>query len=146
MAIIQYLDDRWPNPSLFPKDLYARAFCIQICEMINSGIQPMQNLRFISEMINRYKLDPKERDVWSAHWINFGFKAIEEILNDSAGNYCMGNMVTAADCFLIPQVVSANRFGVKMNQFPNIKRVNENCMKLDPFIKASPDRQPDFQK
>lgn len=145
MAIIQYLDARWPSPALFPNDIYAKNFCIQICEMINSGIQPLQNLKVVQEMIRRYKLDPKERDVWSAYWIIEGFSALEKVLSESAEKYCMGNMITAADCFLVPQVVSAHRFGVKVKDYPNISRINENCMKQDAFIKASPDRQIDFQ-
>jgi len=143
MAILQYIDEKWPSPNLFPKDPKEKALCIQLCETVNSGIQPIQNLKVMSEVVKRYNQEDSEKAKWGHFWIDEGFIALEKLLEKTAGDYSLGNQITAADLFLVPQVYNADRFNVDMDKFPKIKKVNANCVKLDFFNKAEPSNQID---
>ncbi|CAG0886591.1 unnamed protein product [Darwinula stevensoni] len=126
----------------------------EICELIASGIQPMQNLRVLQQ------LKEEERQPWAASAIVRGFNGIsncqkfkfdvkcslptlEIILSQSAGKYCVGDNVTMADCCLVPQVYNARRFNVDMSEYPIITRINEELGQLDAFFAAHPNAQPD---
>ena len=141
LAIIEYLEEKYPNNfHLFPQDdLVSKAKVREISEAINAGTQPLQNL----SVINKYSADAGERKEWSQYWIGKGLKVVESLLAKSAGDYCVGNQVTMADCCLVPQVYNANRFNVDMSQFPIINRILQNLEKIDAFIAAHPDNQPD---
>lgn len=143
MAIIQYLDAIEPNFPLFPQKPEIRAQILQFCEDINSGIQPLQNLRVISEL--RESLNASDQDVnhWLHHWIEAGFSSLEATLAKTAGTYCFGGEVTAADLFLVPQVFSARRFDVSLSSFPILERVATAAGQLKAFQNAHPDRQID---
>ncbi len=143
MAIVNYLDAVVPEPPLFPKDFYQRAHVIQVCEVINSGIQPLQNLSVLQELERRYKISQEEKNLWSALWIRKGYRALENILTKTAGNYCFGHEVTAADVFLVPQVTTGYRFGVEIEEFTTLSRIVKNCNQLEAFQNAAPDVQPD---
>lgn len=138
MAIMMYLDRKWPNPPLFPNNPELRAECIQLCEIINSGIQPIQNLKVL-----KYIEDKFEKMEWGKHWIEQGFKALETSLAKTASQYCIEDSITAADMFLVPQVYNALRFNVDMEQFQAIKKINENCLNHKAFKDAHPENQPD---
>lgn len=144
MAIIQYLDDIITNPRLFPTTPLEKAQVIQFCEIINSGIQPLHNVS-VAEKLGYFGLDEKSKVEWNAYWIDKGLAALEAILKETAGTYSFGGKVTAADIFLVPQVVSARRFGGHPDNFPTLMRVFENCNKLDAFKNAEPTKQPDAQ-
>lgn len=106
MAIMQYIEETRTQPALLPHDAYKRAQVRAICEVIVSGIQPLQNIGVLNHMGNY--LGENERK-WSQHWIIKGFIAIEKLLSNSAGKYCVGDEITLADCCLIPQVFNARR-------------------------------------
>ncbi len=143
MAIIQYLDDIRPEVPLFPSDIKARALVLQFCEIINSGIQPLQNLNVINEIKRNFNASETHVNQWTQHWIHLGFKSLEAILSKTAGTYCFGGQITAADLFLIPQVVSALRFGVNLKPFPIIQRIYDASLKVEAFQLAHPERQID---
>jgi maleylacetoacetate isomerase len=143
MAILLYLDDCYPTPPLFPKDPLAKAQVVQFCENINSGIHPIQNLKVLQELEKRFGIDQTGKDSWAGHWIQEGFKSLEKILKQSAGKYCFGNEVTAADCYLVPQFLNAHRFKLDVSPFPNISRICEAALATEAFKKAHPDHQPD---
>ncbi len=143
MAILDYLERIQPTPPLFPQDPYERAVVVQACEIMNSGIQPILNLRVLGELEKRYSADANSKTEWIQHWMKYGLTALETFLQRHAGTYCFGNEVTAADCFLVPQLVSGERFKVPLANYPTLNRVRANCEKLEAFIKASPLRQPD---
>lgn len=107
MAIMQYLEETRPEPSLLPRDFFKRAQVRTICEIIVSGIQPLQNIGVLNLM--GHYLSEKEK-AWSIHWILKGFTAIEKLLAESAGIYCVGDDITLADCCLVPQVYNARRY------------------------------------
>ena len=141
MAIFYYLDKTFEGPKLFPKEIDQHI--IEFCEVINSGIQPIQNLRVLQYLKNNYHLDQDEISKWSQHWIEQGFFALESFLNKNAGLYCFSDQPTAADMFLIPQVYNSLRYNVNLDEFTKIKSIWENCLKHKAFINADPAHQPD---
>jgi len=143
MAIIQYIDRLWSKSPLFPKNDVDYCKCMELCEMINTGIQPIQNLAVIKYVINTFDRTSDERVHWSKHWIEKGFQALEAKLSDCAGTYSVGDEISACDLFLVPQVYNALRFKIDMGQFPIINRVYTNCMKLDWVEASAPENQPD---
>nr|CAB3251261.1 maleylacetoacetate isomerase-like [Phallusia mammillata] len=138
MAIMEYIEEKFKSqgPPLLPDDFAERAKVRQLCETIASGIQPLQNLSVLQK-IGETKVD------WANHWITVGFQALEKMLTMTAGTYCVGNNITMADACLVPQVYNANRFKVKMEDFPIITRINATLQEHKAFIEASPDNQVD---
>lgn len=147
LAIIEYLDERYPDPvRLLPSHKLDRARVRALTLDVACDIQPLANLRVLNQLTSSFESDVDGRNSWSRHWIEKGFAAIEKRLNNTAADYCFGFDVSMADVFLVPQVYNAIRFGVDMDKFPVIKRVNENCNELQAFIDALPENQPDAVK
>ena len=138
VAIIEYLDEKYPNPPLLPRDdPIKRADVRRLALMIAADIQPVQNLRVL-----KYVGDDKKMEF--GKWvIHTGFVALEEALKKTAGKYCYGDEITIADICLVPQVFNANRFKVDMSEFPIISRIEEELSKHEAFQKAHPTQQPD---
>ena len=146
LAIIDYLDENFDtNRPLMPSVARERQRVRAIAQMIACDIHPLNNLRVQQYLEKEFKASEKQREAWTRHWIEEGFVALEAVLADSlaTGTYCEGDSPTMADCCLVPQVYNAQRFGVKLDKYPNIKRINDECMKLPAFIDASPEKQPD---
>ena len=143
MAIIGYLDSLSDKMTLFPKNPLEKAKVMEACELINSGIQPIQNLAVTKQLEIRFSADQSAKADWSRHWISEGFFALEALLDKTSKTHCFGDSPCAADAFLIPQVYNADRYEVDMKPFTNISRVNKHCLTLEPFKKAHPDNQPD---
>lgn len=143
MAIADYLDQVRPEPRLFPPNAYQRALVIQACEIVNSGAQPVHNLRVLQELEARFGADQNTKNEWCAYWINYGLQALESFLKPHAGNYSFGDAVTAADCFLIPHLANADRFSVEMKPYPTLLRIRKNCESMEAFVRAAPNVQPD---
>jgi len=146
MAIIDYLDSVQPTPRLFPSEPLRRALVTQACEIINSGVQPFGNTATIAYMRDVLKLDDATRAAWVKHWLTNGHQALEKFLAPHARDFAMGTEVTAADCFVLPHLFSAERFGAPYDDFPTLKRLKQTYMNGDAFKKAMPDQQPDFEK
>ncbi|XP_005301704.1 maleylacetoacetate isomerase isoform X4 [Chrysemys picta bellii] len=136
LAIIQYLEETRPNPRLLPQDLKKRAQARMISDHIVSGIQPLQNLTFLKQ-VGGEKLE------WAQRYITCGFKALERILQHTAGRYCIGDEVSMADLCLVPQVYNAERFKVDLAPYPTITRINKALLELEAFQVSHPCRQPD---
>lgn len=145
MAILEYLDEEFPRPPLLPSSSYDRAIVRQMCEVINSGIQPLQNLSVTQYLTNTLKVTPEQQTQWLQLWIQRGFDSLETLLQEHAGQYSFGDQISLADCCLVPQVFSAQRFKVDLSPFPKALEVYNSCMQLTDFIKASPEKQPDYQ-
>ena len=146
MAIIEYLDEIKPEEKLFPKDLVAKAYVRQACEIINSGIQPLQNLRILNKLVSDYKINDSQKKIWMSDVVTQGLNSFEKFISNKSGTYCFGDTITAADLFLIPQIFSSVRFGVDTTPYKTLMQINDNCLKLEPFKKAHPDVQPDSPK
>ncbi|KAJ8307608.1 hypothetical protein KUTeg_014839 [Tegillarca granosa] len=138
VAIIEFLEETYPSPALLPKDVFKRAKVREICEVIGSGIQPLQTNSGVLK-----KIGDEKKTEWAQFWIEKGFVALEKMLQKTAGKYSVGDEITMADLFLVPQVDNAKRFSVPMETFPTIARINEECSKLDAFKAASPFVQSD---
>lgn len=145
VAIIDYLDNTVSKNKLFPSDPNQRAHVLEFCELINSGIQPLQNLKVVQYLQNNLGIEKSKCDDWVRHWIIDGMNAVEKWLSKSAGTHCFADTLTAADCFLIPQLFAMKRFQVDSAQFPNAARIENVCNKMESFIKAHPQNQIDFE-
>jgi maleylacetoacetate isomerase len=144
VAIVDYLDRIFPERPLFPSVPQDRALVLQIMEIINSGVQPLQNLKVNRFLEQELKQDKSVVERWNRHWIERGLMSLERLLERTAGRFCLGEEVTAADAFLIPQCFSSRRFGVEIERFPLIARLEKEALKLDAFQKAHPEKQPDY--
>merc|ERR1711902_119695 len=136
IAILEYLEEVFPErPSLLPEDPLKRAQVRQLVEVVNSGIQPLQNLA----TMYKHSDDKAEQFAWSKHFNEIGLQAYEELLQKTGGKYSVGDEVTLADCCLIPQVFGAEiRFKVDMSKYPNVQRICKNLEQLPAFVKALP--------
>ncbi|XP_047677047.1 maleylacetoacetate isomerase isoform X2 [Tachysurus fulvidraco] len=143
LAIIQYIDETRPRPPFLPADLQQRAQVRMISDLIASGIQPLQSTSFITKNIYVIQKVGEEKVQWAQHFINKGFKALESILKQTSGTYCVGNEISMADICLVPQVYNAERFKVDLDQYPTIKRINQTLMDLEAFKISHPSCQPD---
>jgi len=140
VAIIEYLEERYPDrPRLLPDSPAERAFVRELVELVNSGIQPYQNLQVLQKVKRDYQGD---ETAWARHFITQGLRGVEARVR-SHGTFCAGSDVTLADVFLIPQLYGARRFGVDLAEFPGLTRVEAACEALAAFQQAHADRQPD---
>jgi maleylacetoacetate isomerase len=99
----------------------------------------------VLDYLREHQQDDAARQAWYQHWIYEGFEAIEKKLaRRPPADYCYGSKVTLADCFLIPQVYNAKRFHCDLSAYPNINRINANCLQLGAFLQASPENQKDY--
>jgi maleylacetoacetate isomerase len=143
VAIIEYLDSLKTDPSLLPPSEFQKAQARQLIEIINSDIQPLQNLSVLKKLVKDHGFSEEEKVKWIQHWITLGFQSYESLVKKTAGTFSVGDKPTAPDCFLIPQVFNALRFQVDMETFPTIHRIHEAALKHPAFEKAHPNNQPD---
>jgi maleylacetoacetate isomerase/maleylpyruvate isomerase len=142
MAILQYLDDVFPQQPLFPKDPYEKAKVIQFCEGINCA-QPYQNLKTQQVLEKDFGFSADQKTRWVQYWAHRNLEGWEKMLETTAGTYCFGEKISAAEIFLIPQMFALSRFGVEATKYPHIARIQAHCLKLDAFEEAHPGRQID---
>jgi maleylpyruvate isomerase len=141
MAILEWLEERFPEPPLLPPDLAGRARVRALAEHVNSGTQPLQNAIVLKMLKERQPGWEKE---WARVHIGRGLEALERAVGDGrAGRFCHGDAPGLADCYLVPQLYNARRFGVDLAPFPTLRRIEEACLALAPFQAAQPEHQPD---
>jgi maleylpyruvate isomerase len=143
VAICEYLEERFPEPALLPAHPAERARVRALVEVVNSGIHPVQNLKVLQRIEADYGVSQEGRVAWARGWIAKGFEGLEGHLASTAGRHAFGDAVTLADCFIVPQVYNAHRFGVDMSAFPRVAAVASAASTLPAFAAAHPDRQPD---
>ena len=139
MAIIGYLEDRHPTPALLPADAWLRARARQLAEMVNSGTQPLQNLT----VLDHVEAGGMDRNEWARHFIARGLAALEAAAHETAGAFLVGDAVSLADAYLIPQLYNARRFNVDLAPIPTLVRIESACAALPAFAAAHPDAQSD---
>jgi maleylacetoacetate isomerase len=146
-AILEWLDETYPDPPLFPADPIDRQRVRAIAAAVGCDIHPLGNLRVLQYVRKEFGQDEAGAFAWARHWVELGFAGIEAMLTGSSqtGRYCHGDSPTMADVYLVPQVFNSARFGVDMGKFPTIARIHEACNELDAFADAAPGVQPDAE-
>jgi len=143
LAILEYLDERWPEAPILPRDPYLRARARMLAEIVNSGIQPQQNL----SRTNRVKELGGEVAAWLRGAIAPGLAAFARAAAETAGQFCVGDAPTIADCCLVPQLTSARRFEIDLTApelgLEALLEIEARCLALPAFASAAPDHQPD---
>lgn len=147
LAIVEYLDETWPEPPLLPAGPRERARARALAGVVACDIHPIGNLSVLQYLDRECGMPRVEREQWSRHWIERGFAAFEALLREdtSRGRFCCGESPGLADICLVPQVYNAHRWGVDMARFPAIGEVHAACQELEAFQKAAPEAQPDAQ-
>jgi len=144
-AIIEYLEEVFPEPPLLPENPLDRAYVRSLAQLIACDIHPLNNLRVLNHLKNALQCDGKQD--WYRHWVEEGFAALETRLQQSErrGRYCFADTPGLADAFLVPQVYNALRFDCDMRPFPLIDGIYRQCLKEPAFVKAAPENQPDAE-
>ena len=147
LAIIEYLEERYPKPPLLPSDAADRAVVRSMALLIACEVHPIQNLRVLNHLKNDHKLSDDDTIRWARHWINLGLSALEQmtISLSKQGEFCFGQTPTMADLCLVPQLSNARRFGVDLSAFPKLLAIEAACMSLPAFADAAPENQPDAE-
>jgi len=147
LAIIEWLDERFPLPRLLPEDADGRARVRAIALAIACDIHPIDNLRVLAYLRDRLGLDQAARDAWYAHWVAEGLTALEARLarDPATGRFCHGDTPTLADICLVPQLANAARMGCPLDAYPTLIRIADAAGTLPAFADAAPGRQPDAE-
>lgn len=140
-AILEYLDEVYPEPPLLPVGAVNRAKVRAIASIVGCDIHPLNNLGPLNYLKKKLGHDQATVDAWYAHWVREGFDAIEALIEP--GPYACGSRVTLADIYLVPQVFNARRFNISLHDYPKIVAVDAACADLRAFQDAAPERQPD---
>lgn len=146
-AIIEYLEDVYPNPRLLPEDATGRARVRALAAIVACDMHPVNNLRIRNFLRDTYHQDAEGVAAWIRLWNKAGFDAIEAMLEEdkTRAGFCHGASPTIADAYLVSQVFAAVRFKTDMTPYPEIRKVVDRCNALAAFAEAHPSRQPDAQ-
>lgn len=144
-AIIEWLEERYPHPSLLPVHPRERAVVRAMAAVVGCDIHPVNNRRILEALRHRFDANEEAVNDWCATWIGAGFDAFESMVNAHGlkGPFAFGANVTVADVYLVPQIESARRFKVDLGRWPRLMEIDEACGRLDAFKRAAPAAQPD---
>jgi maleylpyruvate isomerase len=140
LAILDLLEAMAPTPPLLPRAPFLRARARQLAEVVNSGIQPLQNSGVLARVRDELHGDEV---AWARHYISRGLAALEVMAAETAAAFLIGEAVSIADVCLVPQLYNARRFGVPLEAYPTLTRVEATCVALPAFAESHPDKQPD---
>lgn len=141
LAILELLEELVPAPPIMPQDPLLRARSRQLAEIVNSGIQPLQNLSVI-QYLKEQNVDTK---AFCQHWIERGLRGYQSIAQETFGEFSIGDEPTIADFCLIPQLYNARRFEVDLEPFALLTEIEAAANELAMFGQAAPEAQPDAQ-
>jgi maleylpyruvate isomerase len=147
IAILEYLEDAYPQVPIMPKEATERARVRELAQIIACDIHPVNNLRVLRYLVHELGVSEEQKIAWYRHWLVGGLEVLEKHLarDPSAGPLCHGRTPTIADCLLVPQVFNAQRHGLDVSVYPNIARINAQCIEIPAFVKAHPSNQPDAE-
>lgn len=143
LAIIEYLEEAYPEKPLLPSDLILRTKARTIAATLSSEAQPFMNLRIQKYLKADLSMDDNDVKKWLNTWPGSAMAAVETMIAETAGNFCVGDEPSLADVFLVPQWFGAVRFGVDITPFTKANEIFERCQKHPAFIEAHPQNQPD---
>jgi maleylacetoacetate isomerase len=141
LAILGYLDQRYPNQPFLPTAAADRAHIVAMASVVACDIHPLNNLSVLKYLKNELGHSQEEVDAWYAHWISERLPALEALAAPKSGKFLYGDGPTGADICLIPQLYNARRYNVALDAYPTLLRAEDNANKLEPFAAAHPDRQ-----
>ena len=141
LAIINYLDLRYPNQPLLPASAAERAHVVSMAMTVACDIHPLNNLRVLKYLKNELGHSQEEIDAWYAHWISESLPGLEALAAPRAGKFLFGDGPTGADVCLVPQLYNARRYNVPLDAYPTLLRAEKNANQLDAFAAAHPDKQ-----
>jgi maleylacetoacetate isomerase len=146
LAIIEYLEEKYPQPPLLPHEAEPRAYVRAAALSIACEIHPLNNLRVLRYLVRDLKLSDEQKNGWYCHWVEQGLAQLEAwlVASGRTGRFVLGDQVTLADVLVVPQIFNARRFDCRLDHVPTIMRIFEACMALPAFEQARPERQPDF--
>ncbi len=147
LAIIEYLEETHPFPSLLPGKPAQRAAIRAFALHIACEIHPLNNLRVLQYLTGPAGLSEDAKLAWYRHWIELGLQALENdvVSRQTQGPYCFGEQVSLADVCLVPQIFNAQRFNCDLTPYPRLLAIADNCNQLPAFIDAAPHKQPDAE-
>lgn len=145
LAIIEYLDELYPEPALIPKDVPERAYVRAFSQIIGCDIHPVNNVRVLKRLQSQFGASEDATNEWYRHWIAEGLGSLEDFVlqQGRSGQFALGNAVTMADICLVPQIFNARRFGCELGPYSKLNGIFENCMKLSAFTDTQPNTQAD---
>lgn len=145
LAILDYLDAKYPGTPLIPSDIGTRARVLELSMLISCDIHPVNNLRILKYLQGPMGLSVQQKDTWYAHWIAEGMAGVERLLaRHGHGKWCFGDAPTLADVCLVPQIANAQRMGCDMSAYPRAMAVYAVAQTHPAFLAAAPNRQPDY--
>jgi maleylpyruvate isomerase len=142
-AILEWLEERYPSPALLPEAATDRAIVRAMAATVACDIHPLNNLRIVQALQRDFGLDTAAVQAWMARWMGEGFAALEVMITRHGRGFAFGDTPTIADCCLVPQVYSAERFAVDLTAYPHMVAAVDRARALPAFQAAHPDRQPD---
>lgn len=147
LAILEYLEATYPQPPLLPAEEIDKAYVRSLALAVACDLHPLNNLRVLRYLEYNLGLDDDRRNRWYRHWIREEFTALETKLAGDGrhGEFCFGDAPTIADVCLVPQMFNARRFECDLADYPTLRMIDENCRKLQPFVDAAPENQPDAE-
>ena len=146
LAIIEYLDEIWPEPPLLPGGPLDRARIRAMALAVAADIHPLNNLRVLDRLQVAMGQGEEAVRAWYRHWVETGLAALEQlVLRGPGGGFCHGALPTLADCCLVPQLANARRFACDLSACPTLVAIDARCRDLPAFAAAAPERQPDAE-
>jgi maleylacetoacetate isomerase/maleylpyruvate isomerase len=146
LAILEYLEEKHPQPALLPKDPVGRARVRSLSLLIACEIHPLNNLRTLQHLKRSLGQTEDQVNAWYRHWIADGLAKLEaDLARGPGGRFCHGDAPTMADCCLVPQIFNAKRYDSDLAPYPTVMRIFDACMRLEAFERAQPSKQPDAE-
>lgn len=147
LAIIEYLEEKYPRPALLPADPADKALVRSMAMIIACEVHPIQNLRVLNYVKKEYEQTDQQVNRWAQHWIDLGLGAFEQTLTAQPvrGRFSFGDNPSLADICLVPQLGNARRYGCELAKYSAILAVEKACMALPAFVDAAPEKQPDAE-
>ena len=145
MAIIEYLDEVYPEPPLMPADVHGRHYVRAVSQIIGCDIHPLNNVRVLKHVQTQFGTDDAATKTWYRHWIAEGLGGLETYVASAgfARRFCYGDTITMADICLVPQIFNAQRFDCPLDDYRTLTAIFERCRAVDAFRTTQPSTQAD---